>query len=119
MLKVRILAGIISLLLLIVIFEAIRRRKFMEKYALLWIFSGLIIFVFSIFPKTLFTIAEMLGLHYLTTLLLFTFLFLLLIIFYFSLSLSSHSEKVKNLTQEVGVLKFKIKELEKKSKNEK
>ena len=71
MLKIRIILGIISLIFVLIIFEAIRRRKFMEKYALLWIFSGSLFFVFSIFPELLLKIADITGLYYLTVLLIF------------------------------------------------
>jgi len=116
MLKIQIIAGIISLSFLVIIFEAIRRRKFMEKYALLWIFSGLIIFIFSLFPNLLFKIGSILGLHHLTVLLTISFIFLLSIVFYLSISISGLSEKNKELTQEIGILKLKLNKLENKSK---
>ena len=116
MLKIQIIAGIISLSFLVIIFEAIRRRKFLEKYALLWIFSGLIIFIFSLFPNLLFKIGSILGLHHLTVLLTISFIFLLSIVFYLSISISGLSEKNKELTQEIGILKLKLNKLENKSK---
>ena len=116
MLKIQIIVGIISLSFLVIIFEAIRRRKFMEKYALLWIFSGLIIFIFSLFPNLLFKIGSILGLHHLTVLLTISFIFLLSIVFYLSISISGLSEKNKELTQEIGILKLKLNKLENKSK---
>jgi len=116
MLKIQIIVGIISLSFLVIIFEAIRRRKFMEKYALLWIFSGLIIFIFSLFPNLLFKIGSILGLHHLTVLLTISFIFLLSIVFYLSISISGLSEKNKELTQEIGILKLKLNKIENKSK---
>lgn len=115
MLKIRIIAGIISFLLLVVIVELIRRRKFMEKYALLWVFSGLLVFISCIFPEPLFMIASIMGIYYLTVLLLFAFIFLLSIILYTSISLSKLAEDNRELAQEVGILKLKLYELEKKA----
>ena len=102
---------------LVVIFEAIRRRKFMEKYALLWIFSGLIVFILSIFPEPLFKVAAFSGVYYLTVLLIFSFTFLLLIVFYLSVSLSKLEENNKELTQELGILRLKLEQLKKEIKN--
>ncbi|MCM8799840.1 MAG: DUF2304 domain-containing protein [Candidatus Omnitrophica bacterium] len=119
MLKIRIIIGLISLFLLIVIFEAIRRRKFMEKYALLWISAGLVIFILSLFPHILFKLSEILGLYYLTTLLLICFIFLLLILLYLSISISSLAEKNKELAQWVGILKEELDRFKKQFKDEK
>lgn len=118
MLKIRIIAGLISFLLLVFIFESIRRRKFMEKFALLWICSGLLIFFFSVFPKPLFVGAQMLGLHYLTMLLLIVFSFLLLTVLYFSISLSSLTEKNKDLAQEFSIMKLNLELLRREIKDE-
>ena len=118
MLKIRVIAGTISFVLLVVIFEAVRRRKFMEKYAMLWIFSGLFVFILAIFPEPLFKIAELTGMYYLTVLLLFSFIFFLLLLLYSSIALSKIAENNKKLAQEIGILKLKIRELEKKSPND-
>jgi len=118
MFKIRVILGIISLLFLLIIFEAIRRRKFMEKYALLWIFSGLLVFILSVFPEPLFKIAEISGLYYLTVLLIFSFTFLLLIVLYLSISLSKLAENNKELAQEIGILKLKLDQLKKELQND-
>ncbi len=117
MLKVRIIAGIISLVFLIIVFEAMRRRKFMEKYALLWVLSGTLVFIVSVFPKLLFTVSQVTGLYYLTVMLLFSFIFILLIALYLSISISKLAEHNKELAQEVGILKLKIEQMKKESKN--
>jgi len=113
MLKIRIIAGIISFLLLVVIVELIRRRKFLEKYALLWIFSGSLVFLCCVFPEPLFKLSKLMGMYYLTVLILFSFIFLLSIILYSSIVLSRLTEDNKELAQEIGILKLKLNELEK------
>ncbi|MGE5197628.1 MAG: DUF2304 domain-containing protein [Deltaproteobacteria bacterium] len=118
MLRIQLVTGTISLFFLIIVFEAIRRRKFMEKYALLWIFSGLLVLMLSIFPTLLFKLAQFIGLYYLTVLSLLSFLFLLLILLYLSITISNISEKNKELAQEIGLLKFKVEQLEKDTKSE-
>jgi len=118
MFKIRVILGIISLLFLLIIFEAIRRRKFMEKYALLWILSGILVFILSVFPEPLFKIAQISGIYYLTVLLIFSFTFLLLIVLYLSISLSKLAENNKELAQEIGILKLKLDQLKKELKDE-
>jgi len=116
MLKMRIIAGIISLSFLLITVEAVRRRKFMEKFALLWIFSGLLVVVFSIFPELLFKLAQITGIYYLTLILLFSFIFVLLILLYSSIYISKLTESNKELVQEIGLLKLEINQLKRKEK---
>ncbi len=113
MLKIQIIIGAISVFVLIVVFELIRRRKLKEEYSLLWLLSGFVILVISIFPNLLNIISEALGMYYLTSMLVISFLFLLLIVLHFSVVVSQLSEKNKELTQELSITDFKLKELDK------
>ena len=113
MLRIQIIIGVTSVLLLVIVFELIRRRKLKEEYSLLWLLSGLVILIFSVFPDLLGVISRVMGMYYLTTLFVISFLFLLLIVLHFSTVLSQLSEKNKELTQELSILDFKLKELDK------
>ncbi len=53
------------------------------------------------------------DMHYLTLLLISIFIFFVLIVFCFSILLSKLSENNKELTQELSILGFKFKELDK------
>ncbi len=113
MLKIQIITGAVSVLLLFVIFELIRRRRLKEEYSLLWLLSGIVILVFSIRPSLLNIISKILGMYYLTTLFVISFLFLLLIVLHFSTVISRLSEENEELTQELSLLDFRFKELDK------
>ncbi|MHC4213279.1 MAG: DUF2304 domain-containing protein [Planctomycetota bacterium] len=104
MLKIKIIIGSISVLLLLCVFELIRRRRLKEKYALLWLLSGLVILTFSIFPALLYSIANLMGMYYLTALFIISFLFLLAIVLHFSTVISRLSERNKYLAQELSIL---------------
>lgn len=112
MLKIQIIMGTVSILLLAIVIELIRRRRLKEEYSLLWLLSGFVILTFSIFPKLLDIIAGMLGMYYLTTLLIISFLFLLLIVLHFSTVISQLSEKNKELAQDFSILDFRFRELD-------
>lgn len=112
MLKVQLLFVLVSLLILIIILELVRKRRLREGYSLLWIFVGLGILILNTFPKILFFISEILHLYYLTTMSLISFLFLLAIILNNSVTISGISETNENLTRSIGMLEFKIRQLE-------
>jgi hypothetical protein len=113
MLKIQIITGAVSILLLGIVLELIRRRRLKEEYSLLWLLSGAIILIFSIFPDLLRIISRVMGMFYLTALFVISFLFLLLIVLHFSTVISSLSEKNKELTQELSIMDFRFKELDK------
>ena len=60
-LKVSIAATIVSLLLLFGVFELIRSRRLRERYALLWLFTGVVLLVLSAWRGGLNTIAGWVG----------------------------------------------------------
>lgn len=113
MLKIQMIIGTVSILLLVIVFELIRRRRLKEEYSLLWLLSGVVILAFSIFPNLLGIISRVMGMYYLTALFVISFLFLLLIVLHFSTVLSQLSERNKELTQELSILDFRFKELDK------
>lgn len=113
MLKIQMIIGAVSILLLVIVFELIRRRSLKEEYSLLWLLSGVVILTFSIFPNLLLIISKALGMFYLTTLFVISFLFLLLIVLHFSTVISQLSERNKDLIQELSILDFRFKELDK------
>ena len=51
--KVSIIATLASLVLLAVVFELIRGRKLKERYALLWILTGVVLLVLSAWPNAI------------------------------------------------------------------
>jgi len=111
MLRIQMIIGAVSILLLAIVVELIRRRRLKEEYSLLWLLSGAVILAFSIFPKLLDIISRMMGMYYLTALLVISFLFLLLIVLHFSTVISQLSEKNKELAQDLSILDFRFKEL--------
>lgn len=113
MLKIQMIIGAVSILLLVIVFELIRRGRLKEEYSLLWLLSGVVILTFSIFPNLLGIISRVMGMYYLTALFVISFLFLLLIVLHFSTVLSRLSERNKELTQELCILDFRFKELDK------
>ena len=113
MLKIQMIIGAVSILLLVIVFELIRRRRLKEEYSLLWLLSGVVILTFSIFPNLLYIISGMMGMYYLTALFIISFSFLLLIVLHFSTVISRLSERNKVLTQELSILDFRFKELDK------
>lgn len=106
-------AIIISLFLLIFIIELVRRKKLREEYSWLWLLTGTIILILALWYNLLQWITHLIGASLPTSTLFFLGLvFLILIAIQFSVKVSELNNQVKNLTQENGLLKNRIEELE-------
>ena len=103
--RTQILVIVVALLALIMIFQLIRKKKMGLKYALLWIVLAVSILILGCFPQLITWIAHFFGVQTPINMLFFIgFCFSLLIIFSLSAALSRNSEKIKKLTQEMGLL---------------
>lgn len=99
----------LSLSLFVLILELVRKRRLKEKYAILWLISASLIFVFSVFTKLLYWITSILGIGLPSnTIFLFGILFIVLINLHFSLVVSNLSEQIKKLAQKLTLLEFEL-----------
>lgn len=99
--KLRIVAIVASTSLVAIVFELLRRRRLVERYALLWLFSSLVLLVLSIWTGLLEIIAKAVGIVYPpNALFMIAFVFVLVLLLHFSLAISRLSGETKVLAQE-------------------
>ena len=115
LIKFQVLIGALSLVLLLVTFELIRKKRLREEYALLWLFTGLAILIFSIFPVFFLSqfFVRITGLFYLSAVVLIAFLFLLVIVLHFSIVISKLTNQNKELAQRYALLELEFREWKK------
>ena len=107
-------AIVMSVLFFLIVIELIRRNSLKEKYAILWLFSAIVLLVFSSSERLLWWTSRLLGVDYPPSLLfMIAFVFLLFIVFHFSTVISKETERSKTLSQKIGLLENKVNELEK------
>src|SRR4051812_2282910 len=92
-------------LVLLAIFELVRRRRLMERYAILWLASGLVLLGLAIWRNGLEKIANGLGVAYPpNALFLIAFGFVLVLLLHFSIAVSKLADQSKILAQRVSLL---------------
>ncbi len=102
----------LSASLLILIFELVRRKKLKEKYALLWLSTGFVIFVLASFQGLLGWITKLLGIELpINALFLFGIIFLIIINIYLNLVISNLTEQNKKIAQRLALLEAELKQL--------
>ncbi|HMB71591.1 MAG TPA: DUF2304 domain-containing protein [bacterium] len=95
-----------SAALLGVVLELVRSRRLRERYSLLWIVTGVILLVLSCWRGVLDRLAGVFGIHYPpSALFLVGFGFFLVILLHFSIVHSMLAVRVKELAQEIALLK--------------
>ncbi len=115
LIKVQIIVGLLSIFLLWTTFELIRKNRLREEYAILWLFSGIVVLALSVRPEFLLSqfFARITGIFYLSAVVVIAFLFLLLIVLHFSVVISKLTEQNKRLAQRHALLEMEFKELKK------
>lgn len=112
-LRQRIFALTISLGLLLLIIELVRRRKLREEYSVLWILTGVVVLVLALWFELLEWLTGLIGAVLpVSTLFFFGLFFLILICLYFSVKLSEINNQVRDLAQAIGILETHIQKLE-------
>ena len=96
----------------IVTIELIRRRKLREEYAMLWILASIALLVFAVFPRLLFRISELIGVYYITTLVIIMFAFLSLVVIHLGVSASRSADDARKLAQRLALLEQKLDSLD-------
>ncbi len=102
-----------TLALFLLVFELVRRRRLLERYALLWLFSSAVLLGLSVWRSALDQLASAVGIFYApSALFAVAFGFVLVLLLHFSLVISALAEQTKVLAQRVGILRHEVAELQ-------
>jgi hypothetical protein len=111
--RLQIVAIVGAIGLLVLVLELVRRRALMERYALLWLASSLVILVLAIWSDALTVMARQLGILSAPNALFFVALgFVLLLLLHFSAAMSRLTDQSKVLAQRQAILEQRLSELE-------
>jgi hypothetical protein len=113
-LKVMIIASVVSLGMLGLIFELIRRRHLRERYALIWILTGSVLLALALWRQGLNTIASWMGVKTYPPSVFFAALlfFVLIMLLHYSIVLSRLSDQNVTLAQKLALLETQLHERE-------
>ncbi len=112
--KISIAAAIASLLLILIVLELIRGRRLKERYALLWLVTGIVLLVLSAWRGGLNTIAGWLGVETYPPAILFAVatLFIIIVLLHYSTVLSQLDDQSTVLAQRLALLETELARLD-------
>src|SRR5919204_4218226 len=87
-----------SLVVALGVFELVRRRRLLERYALLWLLSALVLLALAVWTNLLETISKAIGIAYPpTAFFVIAFAFVLVLLLHFSVAVSRLTDQTKLL----------------------
>ena len=104
-LRIQIVAIVASAGLLLGVLELVRQRRMLERYALLWLFSALVLLALAVWNDFLETISRAIGVIYPpNALFLIAFGFVMILLLHFSMVVSRLADQSKLLAQRLAIL---------------
>ena len=111
--RIQLLAIVASGILLLIVLELVRRRRLLERYALLWLLSGVVLLILSTVRGLLEDAARVIGVEYPPSALFFiAFAFVLLLLLHFSVAVSRLADQSKVLAQRLALLEKRVRDVE-------
>lgn len=108
--RVSIIGAIASVLLLLAVFELMRSRRLRERYALLWLLTGLVLLALSLWRDGLNTIAGWAGVTGYPPAVLFAVgaLFVILVLLHYSTVISKLADQNTILAQRLALMEERL-----------
>lgn len=111
--RIQLVAIVAAGVMLLIVLEMVRRRRLLERYALLWLFSATVLIGLAAWRDGLRVISRAVGIAYPPNALFFVaFAFVLLLLLHFSAAVSRLSDQSKVLAQRAALLEERLRRLE-------
>jgi hypothetical protein len=112
-LHLRLVAIFASAVLLLVVLDLVRRRRLLERYALVWLGVTTLLLVLSAWDGLLTGVSSLLGIFYPpTALFVVAFGFVIFLLLHFSVAVSRLADQSKVLAQQLGLLEERMRRQE-------
>jgi hypothetical protein len=115
-LHLRLVAVAATVGLLFVVLDLVRRRRLLERYALVWLGVTCLLIVLAAWDELLSGVASVIGIFYPpSALFVVAFGFVIFLLLHFSVAVSRLADQSKVLAQKVGLLEERLRRQEERS----
>jgi hypothetical protein len=99
----------VAVIIFMLIFELVRRKHLMERYAILWLAAAITVLVLSVWTSLLTRLSHAAGISYLpSALFAVAFLFVLVMLVHFSMTISRLAHQNTVLAQRLALLQQRV-----------
>jgi hypothetical protein len=100
---------VLAVVVCALIFELVRRKRMMERYAILWLVAGVTVLVLGLWKGLLTTLSHAVGIYYPPSVLFaVAFVFVLVMLVHFSMTVSRLSDQNTLLAQRLALLQQRL-----------
>jgi hypothetical protein len=111
--RIQLFAIVASAGLFFIVFELVRRRRLMERYALLWLISTTVLLGLAAWKGLLVEVSSAIGIYYAPSALFVVALgFILVLLLHFSLVISRLADQNKVLAQKLSLMQQRLEQVE-------
>lgn len=111
--RIQLVSTLAAAVLLLVVLEMVRRRRLLERYALLWLFAAAVVLALALWRGGLERLAHLFGIIYAPNALFFIALgFTVVLLLHFSAAVSRLTDQSKVLAQRLALLEERVREVE-------
>jgi hypothetical protein len=111
--RVQLVSLLAAVALLLVVLDLVRRRRLLERYALLWLGAALVILALAAWSQALSRLAHALGILSAPNALFFVAVgFIVLLLLHFSAAVSRLNDQSKVLAQRLALMEQRMRQLE-------
>ncbi|MFL5825947.1 MAG: DUF2304 domain-containing protein [Thermoleophilaceae bacterium] len=111
--RIQIVSILATVVLFLIVFELVRRRRLQERYALLWLFAAVVLFGLAAWQGLLSKISHAVGIFYPpSALFVIACGFILVLLLHFSVAVSRLSDQTKVLAQRLALTEKRLRDLE-------
>jgi len=105
--------------LLVIVLDLVRRRRLLERYALVWLAVTVALIVLSVWGQVLDGISDLIGIAYPpTALFVIAFGFVIFLLLHFSVAVSKLSDQSRVLAQQLSLLEERMRRQESRTEDE-
>lgn len=116
--RLRIILMVLIVLMGVAAVRMIHRKRLNLSYSLIWLGMAILLIVAVVFPETVYGLARVVGVDLPINMLFTGFAFFaLLMMFYLTGIVSRDNEKIRTLTQQLGLMEKRLRDLEASRKN--
>ncbi len=111
-LRLRLVVVLLSFIVITVTLEAIRIARMQERYALLWLLTGVILFTGALSYPLADFVSRLTGMSYGATVMVILFVFIMSMLFHVSVTLSRTQRMLARIVQELALVEERLRHLE-------
>ena len=111
--RIRLAVAVMSMFIILVTFESIRKTQLKERYALLWVIPCMAMLLLTVFSDIMEWLRNSFGMEYSSSMLAVVFITMMTSVFVLSKNLSKSEKNIAQLSQRCAILEARINEQEK------